>query len=86
MKRSELKLRSKTTSDHVGLTQTLVSLEEIQFDNDTSNQRTMVDATMQFPLDIAEDVFHEHSFFFFSFSHIFIFIQAYINFKKAKIY
>ena len=42
--------------------ETLVSLEEIQFDNDTSNQRTMVDATMQFPLDIAEDVFHEHSY------------------------
>ena len=41
---------------------TLVSLEEIQFDNDTSNQRTMVDATMQFPLDIAEDIFHEHSY------------------------
>ena len=42
--------------------ETLFSLEESQFDNETTNQRTMVDATMQFPLDITEDIFHEHCY------------------------
>ena len=51
---------SETASSTVE--ETFGSLEESQFDIDASNQRTMVDATMQFPLDIAEDVFHEHSY------------------------
>ena len=40
----------------------LVSLEESQFDNETTNQRTMVDATMQFPLDITEVMFSEYCY------------------------
>ena len=51
---------SETASSTVE--ETLVSLEESQFVNETTNQRTMVDANMQFPLDVAEDIFHEHSY------------------------
>ena len=51
---------SETASSTVE--ETLVSLEESQFDNETTNQRTMVDTIMQFPLDVAADIFHEHSY------------------------
>lgn len=37
-----------------------VVLEDSQFDNETTNQRTMLDAIIQLLFDVAQEMFHEH--------------------------
>ena len=53
---------SETASSRETLVDDTINFEPSQFDNESTNQITMVDAMMQFPFDVAQEIFLEHSY------------------------